>query len=94
MRRQAQDSRTRETRNGSSMKWASLAVDLEPFGHVGEVGETCAPDVRRQIQAFPQGELQGERPGALGFRGVAPLPPPCTYSLYVGVVCFVGIWLI
>ena len=59
VRRQAQDPRTRETRNGFSMKWASLAVDLEPFGHVGEVGETCVPDVRRQIQAFPQGELQG-----------------------------------
>ena len=62
MRRQAQDPRARETSNGSFMKWASLAVDLKAFGHVGEVGETCVPDVRRRIQAFPQGELQRERP--------------------------------
>ena len=83
MRRQAQDRRARETSNRSFMKWASLAVDLKAFGHVGEVGETCVPDVRRQIQAFPQGELQRERRGAAGVTDEH-LPGPETGRFPVG----------
>ena len=56
---------------------------------------------------LPERKISRERPDPGGvteehlpgrktpvFRGVAPLPPPCTFSLYVGVVCFVWIWLI
>ena len=56
MRRQAQDLRTRETRNGSSMKWANLAVDLK-------IAEDAEAVLRRRVPRF-RGLLA--RRGAVG----------------------------
>ena len=72
-------------------------------------GQRSAVGVPESEDRWPscKEDLGGERPGAAGvteehvpgpqnasFAVGRSLPPPCTFSLYVGVVCCVGMWLI